>query len=345
MAVNFDLTVIWAFIIAFAVFAYVVMDGFDLGIGILFPTFEVGPERDRAMNSIAPVWDGNETWLVLGGGGLFAAFPLAYAVILPATYPLIIAMLLVFRGVAFEYRWRDPGHRRLWDAAFTGGSLVAAMAQGMTLGALLQGIEVVDRAYAGSWFDWLTPYTLLTGLGTVAGYALLEQIEHHMTAPIVPEPRICRTLADGARDIPCCARADPDRHHRDRPAAFAVGRAPQQAVLAQPRALLLRHGRARLHHVALCRAARRHHLGCRGARAQPDLHAGRGGDHHAADHRLYRLGLLGLPRQGGRRGLSLMPGPDERPLWQRLGWMAVIWAASIAVLGTVAYIIRFWLKA
>ena len=170
-----DLTVIWAFIIAFAVFAYVVMDGFDLGIGILFPTFEVGTERDRAMNSIAPVWDGNETWLVLGGGGLFAALPLAYAVILPATYPLIIAMLLglVFRGVAFEFRWRDPGHRALWDAAFTGGSLMAAMAQGMTLGALLQGIEVVDRAYAGSWWDWLTPYTLLCGLGTVAGYALL----------------------------------------------------------------------------------------------------------------------------------------------------------------------------
>lgn len=170
-----DLTVVWAFIIAFAVFAYVVMDGFDLGIGILFPAFAAGRERDRAMNSIAPVWDGNETWLVLGGGGLFAAFPLAYAVILPATYPLIIAMLLglVFRGVAFEYRWRDPGHQAFWDKAFTGGSLVAALAQGMTLGALLQGIEVSGRAYAGSWWDWLTPYTLLTGLGTVAGYALL----------------------------------------------------------------------------------------------------------------------------------------------------------------------------
>ena len=170
-----DLTTIWAFIIAFAIFAYVVMDGFDLGIGILFPSFDPGRERDRAMNSIAPVWDGNETWLVLGGGGLFAAFPLAYAVVLPATYPLIIVMLLglVFRGVAFEYRWRDPAHRRFWDAAFTGGSFVAAMAQGMTLGALLQGVEVVDRAYAGSWFDWLTPYTLLCGAGVVAGYALL----------------------------------------------------------------------------------------------------------------------------------------------------------------------------
>ena len=172
---TFDLTVIWAFIIAFGIFAYVVMDGFDLGIGILFPNFAVGEERDQAMNSIAPVWDGNETWLVLGGGGLFAAFPLAYAIILPATYPLVIAMLLglVFRGVAFEFRWRDPGHRGFWDLAFSAGSFVAALTQGMILGAILQGIEVADRAYAGSWFDWLTPYTLLTGLGVVAGYALL----------------------------------------------------------------------------------------------------------------------------------------------------------------------------
>lgn len=170
-----DLTVIWAFIIAFGIFGYVVMDGFDLGIGILFPGFAVGEERDQAMNSIAPVWDGNETWLVLGGGGLLAAFPLAYAIILPATYPLVIAMLLglVFRGVAFEFRWRDPGHRAFWDLAFSGGSLVAALSQGMILGAILQGIEVDGRAYAGSWWDWLTPYTLLTGLGVVAGYALL----------------------------------------------------------------------------------------------------------------------------------------------------------------------------
>jgi cytochrome d ubiquinol oxidase subunit II len=170
-----DLPLIWAFAIAFAVFMYVVMDGFDLGIGVLFPSFKVGAERDSAMNAIAPVWDGNETWLVLGGGGLLAAFPLAYAVILPATYPLIIAMLLglVFRGVAFEFRWRDPRHRAGWDFAFSAGSIVAALCQGMILGALLQGIEVNDRAYAGSWWDWLTPYTLLTGLGTAAGYALL----------------------------------------------------------------------------------------------------------------------------------------------------------------------------
>ncbi|WP_339709665.1 cytochrome d ubiquinol oxidase subunit II [uncultured Sphingosinicella sp.] len=174
MSVNIDLTTVWAFIIAFGIFAYVVMDGFDLGIGILFPVFK-GEERDQAMNAIAPVWDGNETWLVLGGGGLFAAFPLAYAIILPATYPLIIAMLLglVFRGVAFEFRWRDPAHRAFWDMAFTGGSIVAAFSQGMILGAILQGIAVDGRAYAGGWLDWLSPYSLLTGAGVVAGYALL----------------------------------------------------------------------------------------------------------------------------------------------------------------------------
>lgn len=175
MIYNFDLAVVWAFIIAFAVFAYVVMDGFDLGIGILFPTMTVGAERDTAMNSIAPVWDGNETWLVLGGGGLLAAFPLAYAVILPALYAPIIAMVLalVFRGVAFEFRWRDPAHRPAWDAAFSLGSFVAALAQGITLGALLQGIEVSGRAYAGGWWDWLTPFSLLVGASVVVGYALL----------------------------------------------------------------------------------------------------------------------------------------------------------------------------
>lgn len=172
---NIDLTLVWFAIIGFAIFAYVVMDGFDLGLGILFPSFAVGDERDQAMNSIAPVWDGNETWLVLGGGGLFAAFPLAYGIILTATYPLMIAMLLglVFRGVAFEFRWRDPQHRAVWDAAFALGSGVAALAQGITLGAILQGIRVENGAYAGGWLDWLSPFTLLTGVAVVIGYALL----------------------------------------------------------------------------------------------------------------------------------------------------------------------------
>ena len=175
MEASVDLTLVWAVIITLSIVAYVIMDGFDLGIGILFLGFPVGEDRDRAMNSIAPVWDGNETWLVLGGGGLLAAFPLAYATILPATYPLIIAMLLglVFRGVAFEFRWRDPGHRRYWDVSFVAGSFVAAICQGMILGALIQGIDVEDRQYAGAWFDWLTPYTFLTGLGTLIGYCLL----------------------------------------------------------------------------------------------------------------------------------------------------------------------------
>jgi cytochrome bd ubiquinol oxidase subunit II len=175
MTSSHDLSVVWALIIAFAILAYVVMDGFDLGIGILFPTLAVGPERDQAMNAIAPVWDGNETWLILGGGGLMAAFPLAYSIILPATYPLMIAMLLglVFRGVAFEFRWRDPGHRPYWDAAFALGSLVAASAQGITLGAILQGIRVVHEGYGGGWLDWLSPFSILTGLSLVLGYALL----------------------------------------------------------------------------------------------------------------------------------------------------------------------------
>lgn len=175
MPFAFDLPAIFAFVIAFAIFAYVVMDGFDLGIGILFPTLPPGRERDSAMNSIAPVWDGNETWLVLGGGGLLAAFPLAYGVIFSALYAPIIAMLLalVFRGVAFEFRWRDPGHRAFWDMAFNVGSTVATLAQGITLGALLQGIVIRDRGYAGGWFDWLTPFSLLVGVSLVCGYALL----------------------------------------------------------------------------------------------------------------------------------------------------------------------------
>jgi cytochrome d ubiquinol oxidase subunit II len=170
-----DLAVLWAFIIAFAIGAYVVMDGFDLGIGILFPIFPAEKERDQAMNAVAPFWDGNETWLAMGGAGLLAAFPLAYAIILPALYAPIIAMLLglIFRGVAFEFRWRNPRHRHLWDGAFTAGSLLATFTQGIALGALIQGITVVGRGYAGYWWEWLSPFSILTGVSLVVGYALL----------------------------------------------------------------------------------------------------------------------------------------------------------------------------
>ena len=171
----FDLAFIWAGLIAFAVLAYVVLDGFDLGVGILFLFLEEESERDQMMNSVAPVWDGNETWLVLGGGGLFAVFPLAYAVVMPALYVPIIVMLLglVFRGVAFEYRWRTQRGKFLWDWAFAGGSTAAALAQGIALGALVQGIPVEGRAYSGGWWDWLTPFSVLTGVALVMGYALL----------------------------------------------------------------------------------------------------------------------------------------------------------------------------
>jgi len=176
MNIAIDLPTIWAFIIAFAVFMYVVMDGFDLGLGMLFPLFPAKEDRDVIMNSVAPVWDGNETWLVLGGGGLMAAFPLAYAVLMPALYTPMIAMLigLIFRGVAFEFRWRTlQSDRNRWDTAFAGGSLLAALAQGIALGAILQGVPVAGRHYGGGWWDWLTPFSILTGLSVVAGYSLL----------------------------------------------------------------------------------------------------------------------------------------------------------------------------
>jgi len=169
-----DLALIWAGLIAFAVLAYVLLDGFDLGIGILFP-FLKDDERHLAMNTIAPVWDGNETWLVLGGGGLFAVFPLAYAILMPALYPLIIAMLLglIFRGVAFEFVHRTKRMQAFWEFGFWGGSLIAAIAQGMALGAMVQGIAVDGRAYSGGNWDWLTPFTALTALALVVGYAML----------------------------------------------------------------------------------------------------------------------------------------------------------------------------
>lgn len=175
MDLAIDLPVLWAFIIAFAVFAYVVMDGFDLGLGILFPFFPKREDRNVMMNSVAPVWDGNETWLVLGGGGLFAAFPLAYAILMPALYTPMIAMLigLVLRGVAFEFRWRTTREKNLWDIAFAAGSLIAALAQGIALGAILQGVTVANRQYGGGWWDWLTPFSLLTGAALVIGYCLL----------------------------------------------------------------------------------------------------------------------------------------------------------------------------
>jgi len=173
---GIDLPLIWALIVVFSIMMYVVMDGFDLGIGILYPFFPEREQRDVMMNTVAPVWDGNETWLVLGGAGLMAAFPLAYAVILSAFYlPLcFMLMALIFRGVAFEFRFKAREHERhVWDKAFIGGSLAATFFQGVTLGAYLQGLPLVDQVYAGGPLAWISPFALLTGLGLIATYALL----------------------------------------------------------------------------------------------------------------------------------------------------------------------------
>ena len=170
-----DLSMIWAGIIAFGVLMYVVMDGFDLGIGILFPFFPKQEERDVMMNTVAPVWDGNETWMVLGGAALYAAFPLVYSAVLSALYLPIILMVvaLIFRGVAFEFRFKANRTRHLWDLAFIWGSIIATFLQGVILGAYIQGITIVDGRFAGGSLDWLTPFSLFTGLGVVAAYAAL----------------------------------------------------------------------------------------------------------------------------------------------------------------------------
>jgi cytochrome d ubiquinol oxidase subunit II len=173
---GIELSLIWALIIAFSVMMYVVMDGFDLGIGMLYPFFREREDRDVMMNTVAPIWDGNETWLVLGGAGLFAAFPLAYSVVLSAVYlPLIFMLIgLIFRGVAFEFRFKASEHwRHVWDKAFIGGSLVATLAQGVVLGTFIEGLPVRDGQFAGGSLDWLAPFPIFCGVGLVVAYCLL----------------------------------------------------------------------------------------------------------------------------------------------------------------------------
>ena len=169
------LALIFVAIIAFGVFMYVLLDGFDLGLGILFPFAPTNADRDTMMHSVAPVWDGNETWLVLGAAALFGAFPLAYGVLLSALYiPLLIMLIaLVFRGIAFEFRFKSDKYRYLWDISFSAGSLIATFSQGVALGAFIQGFAVKGSAYAGGSFDWLTPFSLMTGVALISGYALL----------------------------------------------------------------------------------------------------------------------------------------------------------------------------
>src|SRR5580693_6599348 len=170
-----DFVPIWTLILGLGVFFYVVLDGFDLGVGILFGFAPDTASRNTIISSIAPIWDGNETWLVFGGLGLLAAFPLAFAIIIPAVYFPILMMLLalVFRGVAFEFRFKHPALRRFWDGAFCGGSMLATFAQGVVLGTFIQGFKVEGRQFAGSSFDWLAPFPLATGVALMFGYGLL----------------------------------------------------------------------------------------------------------------------------------------------------------------------------
>ena len=175
MEVSETLTLVSAGVIGFAILMYVVLDGFDLGVGVLFPFAPDDTARDTMINSIAPVWDGNETWLVLGGGGLLVFFPTAYSIALPAFYIPVMAMLfaLIFRGVTFEFRHSAHTSAHLWNRSFFWGSLVGAFSQGVLLGALVQGVNIDGVRYAGGMFDWFTPFTILTGIGVVVGYGLL----------------------------------------------------------------------------------------------------------------------------------------------------------------------------
>jgi cytochrome bd ubiquinol oxidase subunit II len=170
-----DFVPIWTLILGVAVFFYVLLDGFDLGVGILYGLAPNTATRNTIMNSVAPIWDGNETWLVLGGLGLLAAFPLAFAIIIPAVYFPILVMLLalVFRGVAFEFRFRDAEHKTFWDHAFNYGSGIATFAQGVVLGSFIQGFQVSGRVFSGTSFDFLTPFSILTGIALLFGYGLL----------------------------------------------------------------------------------------------------------------------------------------------------------------------------
>ena len=329
------------------------------------------------MNTVAPVWDGNETWLVLGGGGLMAAFPLAYAVLMPALYTPMIAMLLglVFRGVAFEFRWRT---RRASATAGTsrsaGGSLLAALAQGIALGAILQGVHVEGRQYAGGWWDWLTPFSILTGVALVIGYALLgatwlvmktegelRDQAYHLSWWLL----FAMLGAIGAVSI-----ATPFLHIQYAQRWFAwpniILTAPVPIAVAAVTVLLLRSlanksglsavlsdagavravlCRARHQHVALYRAAEHHDLAGGLAREQPDLHAVRRRRADPADPRLHRLGLLGVPRQGeGRERLSLTPPePNPRPLAQRLLWFAALWLGGVGAVTILSYGLRLWI--
>lgn len=334
-----------------------------------FPLLKRTEERDTAMNTVAPIWDGNETWLVLGGGGMFAVFPLAYAVIMPALYAPITIMLLglMFRGVAFEYRWRSK-NQWFWDWSFSLGSLAAAFSQGVALGALLQGIPVVNRAYAGGWWDWLTPFSILTGIAVVIGYALLGATWLIMKTEGELQERAFRyawptgigTLALIGVVSLWTPFLDPVFMQRwfSLPAILYVAPVPLLVLAA---AYSLYRGLTERRDYQPFLSALSLFIICfigLGISFYPHIappsitiwdaaapkesltpvgwccHSG------ADDTRLYRAFVLGVSRQGARgRRLSLMPDRPRSTL-SKLAWFVTLWLGGVVTLGLVSLIIK-----
>ena len=350
----FDFVPIWTLVLGVGVFLYVLLDGFDLGVGILYGFARDREARNLVMNSIAPVWDGNETWLVLGGVALLAAFPLAFAIILPAVYFPIIVMLLalVFRGVAFEFRYRDAERRTFWDYAFCFGSALGAFAQGVVLGAFIQGFQTDGRQFSGGSLDCFTPFSLLTGVALVFGYALLgagwlilktegplqdwarglgrAAFAGVLLAIVVGEPLDAVPAAADRASLVLMAeyRAAGARSDRDRArrlARVALAQQPLRSRALRLRGRPLRHVLSRNRDQPLSddRALQVHDLGRRLVGIDAGLPPGR----HAvpaADHpHVHRLVLLGVPRQGqsrhrlSLRAVGLIFTPAEAPGWQR----------------------------
>jgi cytochrome bd ubiquinol oxidase subunit II len=307
----FWLPVIWAGLIAVAVAMYVIADGFDLGVGILFKAAGSDNWRDRMMFSVAPIWDGNETWLILGGGGLFAVFHIAYAVLMPALYLPIILMLvaLIFRGVAFEFRFKADRSKFLWDNAFFFGSLVATFFQGMVLGTFVQGFATDGRQFTGGTFDFLTPFSVLTGISLIFGYGLLgatwcvmkttgeleiwarRMAVRFLLATIVAMAIVSVWVPFLERQIETRWFSWPNIAFGGGAAlpTFFPGNCPVPARLSRPG-----HQPLSIH-----RTSQPHDLGYGEYRQFPALRAGGLRDRAADDLRLHGLFLLRLPRQGG----------------------------------------------
>jgi hypothetical protein len=368
----FWLPVVWAGLLALAVAMYVVIDGFDLGVGILFTAARKGNWRDRMMLSVAPIWDGNETWLVLGGGGLFAVFSVAYAILLPALYIPIILMLiaLIFRGVAFEFRFKADRSQFVWDNAFHYGSLLATFAQGMVLGAFVQGFKVEGRGFAGGTMDWLTPFSVLTGIGLVCGYGLLGatwcvmktsgELEiwarrkslQFLAATIVSMAVVSAWVPFLGLDIQWrWIRGPRSRGDGPRRLGHLPGhpqRAPRGALPAHRRAVPARLPRPRHQPVPLHRAAALHDLAGSQRGQRPAIRPRRLFRGDAADPGLYRLRLLGLPREGGGRprirGLRALSGGSSGAKGRRLLWFVAFYAASLVTFTALVYFLRAIVK-